>query len=328
MNRYQRQSQLPEIGEEGQLRLAKASVLIVGAGGLGCPVLSYLVGAGVGRLIIVDHDTVDESNLHRQPLYKIQDIGKSKAQAARAALLAYNPHIEMTALSERLTPANAARFVGAADIVVDAADSFAVTYILSDACASVKKNLVSASVLGFSGYVGLFCGHGPSYRAVFPDMPMQAANCAEAGVLGTAVAVLGSLQAHLTLSTLLDLAPPKYQLISFDGRNMSFSSFDYSHAQEPLQILPFVSFANINANDIVIDVRGLEEAPQSPYPTALRVLPDEIETILPQLDSSKRTILCCRSGIRAAKAANRLKARGVKNLALIAFGDIQSTSAP
>ncbi|MBS0538601.1 MAG: HesA/MoeB/ThiF family protein, partial [Proteobacteria bacterium] len=164
--RYARQTVLAEVGAAGQAKLAAATVLVVGAGGLGCPVVQYLAGAGVGRLIVVDHDTVEESNLHRQPLYAMADIGASKAEAARAAIARFNPAVTVDAVVERLTPQNAGRLVARADIVIDAADSFAVTYILSDVCQAAGKPMISASVIGLSGYVGVFCGGGPSYRAV------------------------------------------------------------------------------------------------------------------------------------------------------------------
>src|SRR5437870_12857613 len=133
-DRYARQSILPEVGAEGQARLAAATAVVVGAGGLGCAVLQYLTAAGVGRLLIVDHDLVEESNLHRQPLYRMSDLGAPKVEAARGALLATNPGVQIEAVRERLSAANAARLVGMAEIAVDAADSFAVTYVLSDAC--------------------------------------------------------------------------------------------------------------------------------------------------------------------------------------------------
>src|SRR6185312_3733288 len=157
--------------------------------------------------LIVDHDRVDESNLHRQPLYRMTDLGVPKAHAAAAAMRLLNPHVRVEAAVERLTPRNAAAWASRADVTVDAADSLALTYILSDECFGQRKPLISASVLGLSGYVGAFCGGAPSYRAVFPQMPRQAGSCAQSGVLGTAVGVMGTLQAHMTLALLLQLAP-------------------------------------------------------------------------------------------------------------------------
>ena len=146
LDRYARQLALPEVGPEGQQRLERATVLVIGAGGLGCAVLPYLCAAGVGRLIVVDHDVVDESNLHRQPLYRTDDIGQRKAEVAWATLASLNPYVAVKAVCERLTPANAPALVDAADVIVDAADSFAVTYILSDECARARKPLVSADM--------------------------------------------------------------------------------------------------------------------------------------------------------------------------------------
>jgi molybdopterin/thiamine biosynthesis adenylyltransferase/rhodanese-related sulfurtransferase len=304
-----------------------ASVLVVGAGGLGCPVLSTLAGAGVGRLIIVDHDKVEESNLHRQPLYTMSDVGRLKVEAVCQHLLSYNPDILIEPHVMKLDPENVGALVEGADMIVDAADNFAVTYILSDACARLKKPLVSASALGFSGYVGLFCNGGPSYRAVFPDMPKQAANCNEAGVLGSAVAVLGSLQAHFALHAILELSQPEYKLITFNGKNLRLGSFDFSDAQEPAQALPFIAPADVEKDDIVVDLRSLQEAPANLFRKSLRVLPADIETVAKQLKAAKRVVLCCRSGLRSAEAANRLRAFGITNIALIALGDAHHSEA-
>ena len=320
-NRYSRQIVLPEVGAGGQARLAAASVAVVGAGGLGCAVLEYLAAAGVGRLTIVDHDTVEESNLHRQPLYRMSDLGRRKVEAAGAALGALNPDVRVDPRAERLTPANAAALTAAADVVVDAADSFAVTYVLSDACLRVGKALVSASVLGLSGYAGAFCGGAPSYRAVFPELPRQAGSCAESGVLGTAVGVLGTLQAHLTLALLLGLEPSVLgRLISVDLRTLHFGGFSFSAAQEPPAAPAFIAPEDVAPSDLVIDLRGLTEAPESPFAAAWRVGVEALEQGGPPLPSERRIVLCCRTGVRAWRAARALAARGHRNVALIALG--------
>ncbi|MGH8266176.1 MAG: HesA/MoeB/ThiF family protein, partial [Steroidobacteraceae bacterium] len=294
--RYSRQTVLPEVGEEGQARLAAASVLVVGAGGLGCAVLQYLTAAGVGRLVIVDHDRVEESNLHRQPLYRVSDIGRGKPQAARAALRQLNPGVQIDTVDERLTPANAARLVAAAHVVVDAADSFAVTYVLSDACQRSATALVSASVLGLSGYVGAFCGGAPSYRAVFPELPRTAGSCAESGVLGTAVGVIGTLQAHLTLALLLKLQPGVLgQLISVDFRTLRMGGFSFAGAPEPRgTVIPFIAPGEVSRADIVIDLRSPTEAPGSPFPSALRLAVDALEKAEMCFPPEPRIVLCCR----------------------------------
>jgi molybdopterin/thiamine biosynthesis adenylyltransferase/rhodanese-related sulfurtransferase len=319
--RYARQSVLPEVGAAGQARLAAASVLVVGAGGLGCPVLQYLAGAGVGRLTVVDHDRVEETNLHRQPLYTMADIGKLKAETAGTALRRFNPGIAVDAVAERLTPQNATVLVGGADLVIDAADSFAVTYVLSDACLAVAKPLVSASVIGLTGYVGAFCGGGPSYRAVFPDVTVEGGTCATVGVLGTAVAVLGGLQAHLALHLLLGLEPSALgRVTTFDARRLAFGGFGFAGSPEPEQFVPFIAPTSVTADDLVVDLRSLEEAPQSPFAGARRLDVDGVATLLAESTSSRRIVLCCRSGQRALAAADRLREVGLDNLALVALG--------
>jgi molybdopterin/thiamine biosynthesis adenylyltransferase len=320
-DRYSRQTVLPEVGSAGQARLRGASVLVVGAGGLGCAVLPYLCAAGIGRLIVMDDDRVEQSNLHRQPLYRMSDCGRLKVDSARAALLALNPDVRVDVITERLTPLNADHVVQGADLVVDAADSFAVTYTLSDECYSAGKTLISASVLGLTGYVGVFCGGSPSYRAVFPDLPHQAGSCAEAGVLGTVVAVLGALQAHLVLAMLLQLWPsPQGQMTTVDLRTLHFGGFSFARAFEPANALSFIAHQVVTEEDSVIDLRSLHEAPCSPFAQAMRLSVEQIEREPPALPIDRRIVLCCRSGLRAWRAARLLQAQGYRRLALIAIG--------
>ena len=317
-NRYARQTILGEVGPEGQARLAAASVLVVGAGGLGCPVLQYLVGASVGRITLVDHDTVEVTNLHRQPLYRMSDIGRSKVEAARDALQGFNPEVRLDGRAERLTPQNAGALVEAADLVVDAADSFAVTYMLSDLCLAAAKPLISASVIGLTGYVGVFCGGGPSYRAVFPDVSIDGGTCDSVGVLGSAVAVLGSLQAHLALHWLLGLEPSAVgRVVTFDAKRLAFGGFGFEGSPEPEAAVPFIAPEAVRPDDIVVDLRGLDEAPVSPFAGAHRLVVDTIEELG---EPQGRVVLACRSGQRSLMAADRLRARGITNLALVALG--------
>lgn len=320
MSRYARQMILPEVGADGQARLARAHVLVVGAGGLGCPVLQYLGGAGVGRLTIVDGDVVEESNLHRQVLYAMPDIGRPKAEAARAHLLSANPALEVTALAQPLDAANAAAWVQAADLVVDAADSFAVSYILSDSCRAAGKPLISASALGQSGYAGGFCGSAPSLRAVFPDLPARAATCATAGVMGPAVGMIGALQAQLALKVLLGHQPsPCGQLFSFRLEDLHVSSFRFDGAEEPETALPFVAASQITPQDVVVELRPEEEAPRMAVPQAQRIAPADLAAA--DLPHGRRIVLCCRSGLRAWGAAATLQQAGHRSLALLAAGD-------
>jgi rhodanese-related sulfurtransferase len=272
--------------------------------------------------VIVDHDRVEESNLHRQPLYRMSDLGLSKALAAQAVLRQANPALAIDAVAERLTPANAGRLVEGAGLVIDAADSFAATYVLSDECRRAHKPLVSASALGLSGYVGAFCGGAPSYRAVFPEMPQRAATCSEAGVLGTVVGVIGALQAHMSLAVLLGLEPSVLgQLVTVDFRTLRFGGFSFISAQEPAgPQIPFISASDVSAADIVIDLRSREEAPISPIASALRLAAEQLERAEARFPTEPRVVLCCRTGVRAWRAARALQLQGHSNLALVAFG--------
>lgn len=323
MERYARQIAVPEVGLQGQQQIGAASILVIGAGGLGCAVLPYLCAAGVGRLTIIDHDRVDESNLHRQPLYRMTDVGLLKAGCAKLALQALNPSVEIEARYERLTASNAASRVAAADVVVDAADSFAVTYILSDECMRAGKPLVSASVLGLQGYVGAFCGGVPSYRAVFPDLPAHAGTCADNGVLGTAVGVMGSLQGQIALSLVLpalrrDVAG---RLISVDFQTLRFSGFSFLNAHEEGEGFRFIARDDVRPDDVTIELRGVEEAASPAFASSVRASAEAIESLARELPRSSRIVLCCRTGVRAWRSAARLRALGFENLALFAAGD-------
>jgi len=327
-NRYIRQQILPEIGLSGQDKLSNAKVVVIGAGGLGCPVLSYLVGAGIGNITIVDPDVVEVTNLHRQPLYTMTDIGNSKAQSAAKALAKYNPQVSITTHVARLDPSNVDNYCSDADVVIDAADSFAVTYTLSDYCFENKKALISASVLGFKGYVAGFCGalkdgqvtQAPSIRAVFPNLPASAQNCSTAGVSGPAVGVLGSLQAQLAMNAILKLDPsPLGRMLNLDLYQLTTSTFSFLGAPEPVTNFSFISLNDISYQDSIIDLRSIEETAKMITPTAIRVDISNIEN-LTNRPAEQRIVLCCKSGLRAWNAGLTLQSQGHKNIALIAVG--------
>ena len=320
--RYARQMVLPEVGVDGQARLARARVLIVGAGGLGCPVLQYLAAAGVGTLQLMDPDRIEESNLHRQPLYRMSDLGALKVEAARTALLALNPTLTIEAMAEKLTPANVERCLERAELVIDAADSFAVTYILSDACRAADKHLISASVLGWSGYAGVFCGTAPSYRAVFPELPERAGSCALNGVLGAAVGVLGTLQAQLALSLLLGIVPSVAgRLVTVELRRLHFGGFRFMEASEPASLWSrFIDVSTFEERDLIVDLRDMSEAPVSVASRAIRLRTESLLHTDPQLPREQRIVLCCRTGLRAWRAARALSQQGYDKLALVALG--------
>jgi len=207
--RYSRQLVLPEWSEAAQRALAGASVLIVGAGALGSPVALYLAGAGVGRLGIVDGDDVELSNLHRQLLHFTPDIGVPKAHSAAAKLAFLNPEVVVEPYQVRLDAANAAGLIEGAGLVVDCSDSFETRYAVNAACCAAGVPLVEAGVLGLSGLVmGIRPGASACYRCAFPDPPPSAPTCAQAGILGPAAGVVGSLQALEALKLISGVGEP------------------------------------------------------------------------------------------------------------------------
>jgi len=314
MNRYARQMILPEVGADGQERLSAAHVLVVGAGGLGVPVLQYLVGAGVGRITLIDGDRIAAHNLHRQPLYRMDQVGRFKAEAAAEALSALNPEVTVIPVATWLDPANAPALVADADLVMDCADTFAASLTLSDACMAAGKPLIAASALAMSGYVGGFCGGAPSLRALFPDLPERGATCDTAGVMGPVVATIGAIQAQMGLSALLGLIPsPLGQLISFDAARWRCGGFRFDAAPEPAQTIPFIAASQITPDDLVIDLRSEEPAPFRA--DALHLPPGADVTPPP---GTNRVILACRTGLRAHHAGTALRSRWGGNIALLA----------
>lgn len=322
MDRYQRQTMLPEIGEAGQQDLRAARVLVVGAGGLGSTVLPLLVGAGVGFIRLYDGDRVELHNLHRQTLFDMADIGEPKVSAARRALIQRNPDCEIDARAQVLSASLLPEALDSIDLVIDAADNFAITYQLSDACLLRSLPLVCASVLGRKGYVGGFCGGAPGYRALFPQLPTTAGNCNTAGVMGPAVAMLGALQAQMALSLLLKLTPsPLGCMIHCDFINWHLRQFRFDDAPEPESAgVPFIDPPMLTANDCIVELRSRDEAPVSVAEQVLRILPQQIADWQPPAD--KRIVLVCASGMRAAQAAEILTARGCSRLALMAANSL------
>jgi molybdopterin/thiamine biosynthesis adenylyltransferase/rhodanese-related sulfurtransferase len=230
LDRYSRHLKLPQVGLAGQQTLAKASVLMLGAGGLGSPAAFYLAAAGVGRIVLVDDDVVERSNLQRQILHTDAGIGRPKVESAAAALAALNPRLKIEARRERLGVDNVEALIADVDVVIDGADNFPARYLLSDACVQLGKPLVYGAVHRFEGQVSVFDagrrrGGAPCYRCLFPEPPAaeDAPNCAEAGVLGVLPGVIGLLQATEALKLLLGLGEPlRGRLLHFDALAMRF----------------------------------------------------------------------------------------------------------
>ncbi|MCA0393947.1 MAG: molybdopterin-synthase adenylyltransferase MoeB [Proteobacteria bacterium] len=228
--RYSRHLRLSEIGAKGQRRLEAATVVVIGAGGLGSPAAFYLAAAGIGRLRIVDDDAVDRSNLQRQILHADADTGLPKVDSAETRLSALNPRVDIEPVRERLTSDNVERLLLEADVVIDGADNFPVRYLLSDACVQLHKPLVYGAVHRFEGQVSVFDagrqrGKAPCYRCLFPEPPPAEAapNCSEVGVLGVLPGVIGLLQATEATKLLLGLGDPLTgRLLHFDALSMRF----------------------------------------------------------------------------------------------------------
>ncbi|RDZ28633.1 molybdopterin-synthase adenylyltransferase MoeB [Lysobacter silvisoli] len=227
---YSRHIIIPEIGSEGQRRLKAARVLLVGAGGLGSPTAQYLAASGVGTIGIVEHDTVDVSNLQRQVLYTAQDVGRPKVEAAAARLAAMNPHITIVEHRCRIEADNALALLADYDIVVDGTDNFATRYLINDACVLSGKPNVYASVFRFEGMLSVFnLGDGPCYRCLYPEPPPPgfAPSCAEGGVFGVLPGTMGLLQAVETIKLITGIGRPMAgRLLRFDATEMSFRELE------------------------------------------------------------------------------------------------------
>ena len=228
MTRYSRHIVLPEVGPVGQLKLSQAKVLVIGAGGLGIPVLQYLTAAGVGTIGIVDHDTVAVDNLQRQVLYREEDIQKNKAIVAQQLLKERNSDIELQAYPEKFDVNNALERVAPYDIVVDCTDNFRTRYLINDACVKQNKPLVFAAIYKFEGQLTVLnYQEGPTYRCLFPTPPKlgEVPNCEDNGVLGVLPGVLGMFQANEVLKIILGLE----EILS--GKLMTINVLTYQQKQ-------------------------------------------------------------------------------------------------
>lgn len=228
--RYNRQVILAEIGEEGQAKIKKAKVLVIGAGGLGCPILQYIATAGVGTIGIVDFDTIEIHNLHRQILYTEEQIGLTKAKTAKTTVEKLNPLIKVLAFEEKLTLENAAKIIAEFDIVVDGSDNFKTRYLVNDTCVALNKTLVYGSILGFEGQIAVFNHQGSkNLRDLFPEPPnpKDVPNCSFNGVLGTLPGMIGTMMAHETLKLIIGLPSLQNQLVLFKTLDWSFTKLTF-----------------------------------------------------------------------------------------------------
>ena len=330
---FSRQIALPEVGAVGQQRLREGSVLVIGAGGLGGPVLQYLAAAGVGRLGIVDGDVVEASNLHRQPLYGVADIGKAKATVAAARLRQLNPEVTLAVHAERANTGNLADWLARYDLVVDCSDNFATKFAVNDAAVILGKPAVFASVYQYEGQLQVYLPREdwPCLRCLWPEAPRDGlvGNCAQAGVLGPVPAALGAMQAMQALKILLGLpvesAPALhvFDLLGMHWRTLKAArnpACDHSprdlqtHAIEPAVLeLEYPNLAAARASGLtLIDIR-------EPWERAMDDPDAQIEWHLPlsvflqgsaALPPEGRYLIVCAHGVRSLALAEHLRSLG------------------
>ena len=350
--RYSRHLIMPEVGMEGQLKLKKAKVLLIGTGGLGAPLGLYLAAAGVGQLGLVDFDVVDFTNLQRQVTFGSSDVGKPKSEAARARLSNLNPDIQVQAFETKLTSANALELFRDFDIIVDGTDNFPTRYLVNDACVLLGKPNVYGSIFRFEGQVTIFgMPGGPCYRCLYPEPPPPGLvpSCAEGGVLGVLPGIVGSIQAMETIKLILGSGR------NLTGRLLLFDALEMGFREFKLRKNPKCPMCGEHRNiDKLIDyyefcgVRG-EEAP-APDLKVPEIMPRELKArldrgedlfildvrepheyqicnlrghLIPlgelprrvhELDSSREIVAHCRSGKRSAEAVDFLRKAGFRKI--------------
>lgn len=345
-NRYDRQIVLPEIGQNGQQRLADSSVLCVGAGGLGCPALLYLAAAGIGRIGIIDFDSVDETNLQRQVLFTIHDIGKNKAEAATERLQRLNPEISIQAYTYELTDKNAQGLFHNYDIIIDGTDNFATKFLINDTAIKTDTPFIYGSILGFDGQISVFNHqNGPCYRCLFPEPPQgYIPNCAEAGVIGAVAGMIGTTQAMEAIKIITNhesFTPLSGKLWTIDTKSMESRTLSLPKNPEcptcskPKEAIflqytsPVCGYVSETTPDqardnnaaLLIDVRERDEwdaghiAGAQHLALSLLMRGDK-----PDLDLNTEIILYCQKGPRGVRAAQILKQHGYLNISNMAGG--------
>lgn len=325
---YSRHLILEDIGMAGQLQLKRAKVLVVGAGGLGCPVLQYLTAAGVGHIGIIDGDKVELSNLQRQILYTPQDIGCYKATAAQQRLELLNPNVVFTSYPTNLTPNNALELFDKYDIIVDGTDNFASRYLINDAAVLCAVPVVFGSVYKFEGQVSVFnYNNGPTYRCLYPSPPAAntVPNCSEAGVLGVLPGMIGLLQANEVLKIICNIGRVlSAQLLTYNILNMqqvilyfnkntdihiSALADNYQHfcgLSTPLPSITLDSFKTQKDNYNLLDIRTPEE--RAAFHIGGQHIPlNELADRYHELPTNKDLVIYCKSGVRSQKAIQILK---------------------
>lgn len=337
---YSRQIALKEVGARGQAKLRASRVLVLGCGGLGVPVISYLAGAGIGRIGLVDGDRLEASNLHRQTMYALADVGKLKAELAAARVRALNPEVEVDVHAVRFTADNALDIVGKYDLVIDCTDNFSTKFLLNDVCVQKRVPVVFSSVYQYEGQLQVVRPDrgGPCLRCLWPEATRDGivGNCAEAGVLGPVPGTFGCLQAFEALKLLLDL-PGQLgnELLVLDLLNLSIARVRAKraancpeHAQLALtraqarDTAPVeVTFESLDdaaaAGFDIVDIREARELAETPTPaTKARHIPmaELLHGKRGNFAPTGKTLLVCASGRRSLAAAQELRSRGLAEI--------------
>lgn len=352
--RYSRHLIMPEVGMEGQQRLKAASVLLIGAGGLGAPLGLYLAAAGVGRIGLVDFDVVDFSNLQRQIIHGTPDVGRPKLQSARDRIAAINPEVRLDLYETRLTSANALSIFEPYDIIIDGTDNFPTRYLTNDACVLLKKPNVYGSIFRFDGQASVFWPpHGPCYRCLYPEPPPpgEVPSCAEGGVLGILPGLIGCIQATEAVKLILGKGSPLIgRLLLYDALEMRFQEFKVRRnpkcpvcGDRPTvtKLIDYEQFcgvrgqespapaaggmAEITAEELkrrldrgedlfVLDVRNPPEFQICRIPGSTLLPLPELPQRLRELDPNREMVVHCKSGMRSAKAIAFLQQQGFTKL--------------
>ncbi len=351
--RYSRHLIMPEVGMDGQKKLKAASVLLIGAGGLGSPLGLYLAAAGVGRIGLIDFDVVDFSNLQRQVLHGTSDVGRLKLHSAKDKLQAINPEVKLDLYDTRLSSANALDLFKPYDIIIDGTDNFPTRYLVNDACVLLKKPNVYGSIFRFDGQASVFAPpRGPCYRCLYPEPPPpgEVPSCAEGGVLGILPGLVGCIQATEAVKLILGTGSPLIgRLLLYDALQMSFQEFkirrnprcpmcsdnptikaliDYEQfcgvrGQE--SPAPTVASSEITVEELhlrlqnkdsvfILDVRNPEEYQICKIPGSTLLPLPALPQRFAELDKGREMIVHCKSGMRSAKAIQFLKQQGFTNL--------------
>jgi sulfur-carrier protein adenylyltransferase/sulfurtransferase len=348
LQRYHRHLILPEVGEEGQRRLKAASLLLVGAGGLGSPAALYLAAAGVGHIGIVDADDVELSNLQRQIIHDAADVSSAKVASAERRIRALNPHVDVVTYRARLTSSNAMEVLANYDVIVDGSDNFATRYLINDACVLLAKPNVYGSVLRFEGQASVFSsGDGPCYRCLFrePPPPALVQNCAESGVLGVVPGLIGVIQAAEAIKLITDVGDTLVgRLLLVDALRMQFRTIDLARdpecvacgRREITSLIDYEAFCGVGQRDVERVVESDDEitpaalasrlergeAPllldvREPYEWAIARLPkarlvplNSLPDVLDTLNPREEIVVYCHHGLRSAAAVEWLREQG------------------